>query len=134
MEATMTVQDVPVHDSSMPDPEVPERPKRRTFTAADKARILAETDKAPRGQLGAILRREGIYSSLLAAWRAQRDAGSLTALQAKRGPKADPLVAENAKLRKQNEKLRKDLENARVVIDVQKKLSRLLEQDSGEDS
>jgi len=134
MEATMTIEAVPVHASGMPDPEVPERPKRRRFTAEDKARILAETDKAPRGETSAILRREGIYSSQLAAWRTQRDAGSIKALSTKRGPKADPLVAENAKLRKQLAKARKDLENARVVIDVQKKVSRLLEQDSGEDS
>lgn len=116
----------------MPDPEVPERPRRRRFSAEEKLRILAEVDKAPRGQTSAILRREGIYSSQLATWRTQRKQGSLAGLSKRRGPKTDPLVAENAKLRRQNEKLRKDLENARLVIDVQKKVSRLLQQESGE--
>jgi regulator of replication initiation timing len=71
---------------------------------------------------------------MLATWRHQRKVGSLAGLSAKRGPKANPLVAENAKLRRQNEKLRKDLEAARLVIDVQKKVSRLLQQDSDEAS
>lgn len=112
-----------------PDPEVPERAQHRRFSAEEKLRILAEIDKAPRGQTAAILRREGIYSSLLAAWREQRKEGSLAGLAKKRGPKTDPLVAENAKLRRQVAKLRKDLDDARLVIDVQKKVSRLLERE-----
>jgi transposase-like protein len=132
MDTTMTAPPVPVHAGGMPDPEVPERPRRRRFSAEEKLRILAEVDKAPRGQTSAILRREGIYSSQLATWRTQRKQGSLAGLSKRRGPKTDPLVAENAKLRRQNEKLRKDLENARLVIDVQKKVSRLLQQESGE--
>jgi len=128
MEATMTAPPTPVHAGTMtkPDPEVPERAARRRFTAEEKLRILAETDKAPTGETSAILRREGIYSSQLATWRHQRKVGSLAGLSQKRGPKTDPLLAENAKLRRQNEKLRKDLEAARLVIDVQKKVSRLL--------
>jgi len=134
MEQAMTAPPTPVHAGTMtkPDPEVPERAARRRFTAEEKLRILAETDKAPQGEVAAILRREGIYSSQLATWRHQRKVGSLAGLSKKRGPKADPLLAENAKLRRQNEKLRKDLEAARLVIDVQKKVSRLLDQDTGE--
>ena len=116
----------------MPDPEVPERAKRRRFSAEEKLRILTEVDKAPAGQTAAILRREGIYSSQLATWRRQRKDGSLAGLSRKRGPKADPLVVENAKLRKQLAKARKDLEDARLVIDVQKKVSRLLEHENDE--
>lgn len=133
MDTAMTATPASAHASGMPDPEVPERPTRRRYSATDKLRILAEIDKAPRGQTAAILRREGIYSSLLAAWRTQRDQGSLGGLPKRRGPKSDPLVAENAKLRRQNERLRKELENARLVIDVQKKVSRLLEHEQGED-
>lgn len=134
MEQAMTAPPTPVHAAGMtkPDPEVPERAARRRFTAEEKLRILAETDKAPQGEVAAILRREGIYSSQLATWRHQRKVGALAGLSKRRGPKADPLLAENAKLRRQNEKLRKDLEAARLVIDVQKEVSRLLDQDTGE--
>jgi len=130
MEATMTAPPAPVHAAGVPDPEVPERAKRRRFTAEEKLRILTEVDKAPAGQTASICRREQIYSSQLATWRQQRKDGSIAGLAKKRGPKADPLVAENAKLRKQLAKARKDLENARLVIDVQKKVSRLLEAES----
>ena len=73
MEQAMTPQTVPVHAAGMaaPDPEVPERAARRRFTAEDKLRILAETDKAPAGTISSILRREGIYSSQLTTWRTQ---------------------------------------------------------------
>lgn len=134
MEQAMTVQTVPVHAASMtkPDPEVPERAARRRFSAEDKLRILSETDKAPAGTISAILRREGIYSSQLTAWRAQRKAGSLAGLSKRRGPKPDPVAAENTKLRRENARLRKDLEDARLVIDVQKKVARLLSQEPDE--
>lgn len=130
MEATMTAPATPVHAAGMtkPDPEVPERPARRRFTAEYKLRILAETDAAPAGTISAILRREGIYSSQLASWRQQRKEGSLAGLSTNRGPKRDPVAAENAKLCRENAKLRRDLEAARLVIDVQKKVSRLLDQ------
>jgi len=130
MEQAMTATPAPVHAGTMtqPDPEVPERAKRRRFSAEEKLRILAETDKAPSGTISSILRREGIYSSQLATWKAQRKAGSLAGLSQKRGPKTDPVAAENAKLRRQVEKLRKELADARLVIDVQKKVSRLIEQ------
>src|ERR1700722_4110608 len=88
-------------------PELSGRPHRRTFTARDKLRILAATDQAAgTGDIGAILRREGVYSSTLSDWRRQRDAGAFGALTpAKRGPKAiepNPLAAEVALLRKEN--------------------------------
>ena len=116
----------------MPDPEVPERAKRRSFSAKEKLRILSEVDKAPAGQIAAILRREGIYSSQLATWRKQRKDGSIAGLSAKRGPRPDPVAAENAKLRRENARLRKDLEDARLVIDVQKKVARLLQHEPDE--
>jgi transposase len=87
--------------SASPSPELSDRPRRRTFTAQDKLRILAETDRATEtGGIGAILRREGLYSSALTDWRRQRDAGAFTALvPGKRGPKtaeANSLSAEVA--------------------------------------
>jgi transposase-like protein len=127
MDQTMTATPAPVHADRVPDREVPERAKRRTFTASYKLQILEETDKAKAGEIGAILRREGLYSSTLTNWREQRRKGALENFSGKRGPKPNPLAAENAKLRRQNEKLRRDLEAARLVIDVQKKVSRLLQ-------
>jgi transposase-like protein len=123
MADAMTAQVAPVHAGAMerPDPEVPERPKRRSFSAEHKLRVLDEIDKAPPGRSSAIIRREGLCSSHIVTWRAQRKAGSLAGLGKKRGPKADPVAAENAKLRKENARLKKDLHDARLVIDVQKK-------------
>lgn len=77
MEATMTAPPAPVHAADVPDPEVPERAKRRRFTAQEKLRILTEVDKAPAGQTASICRREQIYSSQLATWRQQRKDGSI---------------------------------------------------------
>jgi transposase len=109
----------------VPDPEVRVRAKRRRFSAGYKQRILQEADACQeRGQIGALLRREGLYSSHLSKWRQQRDAGRLSDKQ--RDRKADPLAAENAKLRRENERLRKELEKAELIIDVQKKLSQVL--------
>ena len=112
-------------------PELSPRPKRRTFTAAEKLRILAETDRAAdTGGIAAILRREGLYSSALTDWRRQRDAGAFEALKPlKRGPKAvpaNPLEAELAKARQDIARLQRRLERAEAVIDVQKKFSALL--------
>lgn len=124
----MTAPPAPVHAGQVPpDPEVPERAKRRRFTAEYKLRILEEVDKAAPGEIGGILRREGLYASVVSTWREQRRKGALETFSGKRGPKPNPLAAENAKLRRQNEKLRRDLEAARLVIDVQKKVSRLLQ-------
>ena len=108
-----------------------DRPRRRrTFTAADKVRILAEIDRAGPGGSGAILRREGLYSSSLTDWRRQRDAGAYEALKAvKRGPKrapANPLAAEHAQLLRDNKRLTLQLRRAEAVIDIQKKVASLL--------
>jgi transposase len=112
-----------------PDPEVPSRAKTRTYTAAYKARILAEYEALDKQGKGALLRREGIYTSLISAWRQQRDKGVLAALARPAGrPQADPRDRETAKLRKDNQRLRADLDKARKVIDVQGKLSALLGQ------
>jgi transposase-like protein len=112
-------------------PELVERPRRRrTFTAAEKVRILAEIDRAGPGGCGAILRREGLYSSALTDWRRQRDAGAYEALKAvKRGPKrapAHPLAAEHAQLLRDNKRLTLQLRRAEAVIDIQKKVAALL--------
>ena len=110
------------------DPEVIPKAKRRTFSAEYKLRILAEADACKgRGEVGALLRREGLYSSHLDKWRLQRQRGVLRALAPqKRGPKVDPQAEENARLRRENERLRVRLQQAETIIEVQKKLSLLL--------
>ena len=111
------------------DPEVLPRAERRQFSGAYKLRILEEVDRcAERGQIGALLRREGLYSSHLSKWRRQRAAGQLQALSGqKRGRKAQEVgAAELVRLERENERLRARLEQAELIIDVQKKLSRLL--------
>ncbi|WP_353890549.1 hypothetical protein [Micromonospora sp. WMMA1363] len=113
----------------VPDPEVPAKPRTRTYTAAYKARILAEYETLDKAGKGALLRREGLYTSLLAAWKHQRDAGAREALAKPAGrPKTDPAVLEAARLRADNERLRAELDKARKVIEVQGKLSALLGQ------
>ena len=108
-----------------PTTEVTARARRRRFTAAYKRRILEEVDACTeRGQIGALLRREGLYSSHLATWRKQRDRDEL--VEKRRGRKADPAGTELKRLEQENERLRQELEKARVVIDVQKKLSQVL--------
>ena len=111
-------------------PELPDRPRRRTFTAADKLRILRQVDEAEPGGIGAILRREGLYSSLLTDWRRQRDAGAYEALKAiRRGPKVatnHPLAAEHAQLLRDNKRLALRLQRAEAVIEIQKKVALLL--------
>ena len=112
----------------VPDPEVPERAKRRTYTAKYKRDVLAEYEAADRAGKGAVLRREGLYSSLISAWRDQRDAGALEALGRPSGPApADPAQREAARLRKENERLTGELDRARQVIEIQSKLSALLD-------
>jgi transposase-like protein len=110
------------------DPQVIEKAERRRFTAEYKLRILQETDHCEAGQVGAILRREGLYSSHLTTWRRQRQAGQLAALSDhKRGrPTApvNPLAAEVEALRRENAQLSKRLEQAELVIEIQKKLGR----------
>jgi transposase-like protein len=111
-----------------PDPEVPERARRRTFTAAYKQEVLAAYEAAPDGEKGAILRREGLYSSLISEWRRARDAGALAGLRQPRGrPAADPRDAQIARLQKEKARLEQELARARFVADVQAKLQALLE-------
>jgi transposase len=111
-----------------PDPEVPEKARRRTFTAQYKQEILAAYDAAPDGEKGAILRREGLYSSLISEWRRARDAGALARLKQPRGrPAADPRDAQIARLQKEKAKLEQELAKARFVVDVQSKLQALLD-------
>jgi transposase len=119
---------IPVVTSSS-DPEVPEKAQRRKFRAEDKKRILEEVDRAAgHGAIGAVLRREGIYSSTLHGWRKERDAAVHQAFSQKRGPqpRRNPLAGENEKLRRQNQRLQEELEKAHIVIDVQKKVAKLL--------
>lgn len=111
-----------------PDPEVASKAKRRRFNAEYKLRIVAEADACTeRGAIGALLRREGLYSSHLDKWRKQRDRGALEGLRGqKRGRKPDPQATEIARLARENEQLRCRLERAERIIDVQKKLAELL--------
>ena len=116
---------------SAASPELGDRPRRRTFPAAEKLRILREVDAAGPGGVGAILRREGIYSSLLTDWRRQRDAGAYEALKAvKRGPKPAavflPSADEHARLRRENASLTLRLQRAEAIIEIQKKVALLL--------
>jgi len=115
----------------IPDPGVLEKPVRRRFTAEYKLRILGEADRSTEsGQLGAVLRREGLYSSHLTAWRKQRSEGTLAGLEPKRrGRKTSPdapLVAENQRLQRDNLRLTARLRQAETIIEVQKKLSEIL--------
>ena len=114
-----------------PDPEVVARAKRRIFTGEYKQRVLAEADRAKgeSGGIGALLRREGLYSSHLVTWRNERAMGILQALTPqKRGPKSKrtPLDEENLKLRRENQHLSEELRKAEIVIDIQKKVAALL--------
>jgi transposase len=112
----------------IPDPEVPERPTRRRFSGPYKAAILNELDQATEpGAKGAIMRREGLYSSSIIEWRKQRAAGDSRALAKPRGPRAaDPLVAENERLRSKVDHLQVRLARAEKVIAVQGNVSALL--------
>lgn len=116
-------------NEQVPDPEVPAKARTRRYSASYKARILAEYEELDKAGKGALLRREGLYTSLIASWRAQRDQGALAALAKPAGrPQADPRERENTRLRKENERLAAELEKARKVIEVQGKLSALLGQ------
>ncbi len=120
---------------SVPPPsancEVLQRARRRTFSNADKRRILQAADSCTQpGEIGALMRREGVYSSSLSTWRRQREAAELAALApVKRGPKADPHRAEAlliAQLTRERDNFKLRLDKALLVIDVQKKLAALL--------
>ena len=117
--------------ASAADSEVPAKARRRIFSAEYKKRILEEADAATeKGAIGALLRRERIYSSTLSGWRKEREAAVRQAFSQKRGPqsKRHPLASENEKLRRHNQRLQEELHKAHVVIDVQKKVARLLGQ------
>ena len=128
---TSTTMDAPapVTRSTTPDPEVRAVAKRRQFGAAYKLSVLEEADRcASSGAIGALLRREGLYSSHLTAWRREREAGALAALGARRGRKAR-LSAEQrriAELQSRCARLERELEQARTIVEVQKKLCTLL--------
>ena len=108
--------------------EVVAKPKRGQHTAEYKLRILRELDESTgKGEVGAILRREGLYSSLISKWREQREQGSLNGLSGqRRGPKVNPNAAELARLQRENKRLREQLERAELIIEVQKKVARLM--------
>lgn len=112
-----------------PDPEVVANAKRRTFTAEYKLRILAEADAAQPGAIGALQRREGLYSSHLTTWRHERQTGILKGLTPhKRGPKSkrNPQEEQMQKLHRENQRLTEELRKAEIVIDIQKKVGALL--------
>ncbi len=120
-----------VSNQQQPPNEVTPKAKRRRFSASYKLRILEETDRCTQpGQIGALLRREGLYSSNLTSWRRKRDQGQIGALSPKkRGPKPAPdatMVRELTRLRKQNQRLEQKLKKAELIIEVQKKVSALL--------
>lgn len=127
MERTESVE----RERPAPSSEVLEKPVRRRFTVEYKVRILAEADACTEtGQLGELLRREGLYSSHLSTWRRQRDEGVLAGLTPKRrGRKAkakNPVADENEHLRRENRRLKEKLRQAELIIDVQKKVSEML--------
>ena len=121
-------QVIPADVTAIPDPEVTPKAQRRRFSAEYKLRILREAEACNEaGELGALLRREGLYSSHLTEWRRQRAAGELAGLQPrKRGRVSDPLAVELAQAQQENERLHARLAQAELVIEVQKKLSQLL--------
>jgi transposase-like protein len=111
------------------DTEVVAKAQRRTFSAAYKLAIIEEADRATDpGQIGALWRREGLYSSHLVDWRRLRESGALNALSKKRGckPTRNPLTEENQKWKRQLARLERQLQQAQIIIDVQKKVSALL--------
>ena len=115
----------------IPDPEVPEKTNRRRFTAAYKLRMLKAADECTQpGEIGALLRREGLYSSHLSTWRRQRERGILQGLDPKkRGRKAkppDPSAGRIAELEKENQRLQGRLRKAEIIIEAQKKISEIL--------
>ncbi len=125
-------ESAPVKPPPASNTEVIPRARRRTFTTANKRRILKEADQCARpGELGALMRREGVYSSSLSTWRRQLEAADLDALAPKkRGPKADPArldALQIAQLTRERDKLRSELDKANLVIEVQKKVTALLD-------
>jgi len=115
-------------DNARPDPEVPERARRRTFTAKYKLQMLEAYDAAPAGEKGAVLRREGLYSSHIVQWRRARDVGALAGLTQPRGrPKRDREQERITHLEADKRRLEQELAKANFVVDIQAKLHALLE-------
>ena len=115
--------------NQVPDPEVPAKARTRSYSAAYKAKILDEYELLDRAGKGSLLRREGLYTSLIAAWKQQRDQAVRAALARPAGrPPADTRDKEIARLRRENERLSAELGKARKVIDIQGKLSSLLDE------
>ncbi len=115
-------------DVQRPDPEVPERARRRTFTAKYKLEVLAAYDDASDGEKGAVLRREGLYSSHVVEWRRARDVGALAGLTQPRGrPARDRQQERITELEAEKRRLEQELAKARFVLDIQAKLHALLE-------
>jgi transposase-like protein len=112
----------------VPDPEVPARPTRRRFSAEYRLRILKEADTCKKdGDLGALLRREGLYSSHLITWRQQRDRGALAGMRTtKRGPKPQPVDSRVKQLEAENRRLQRKLQRAETIITLQKKVAEIL--------
>jgi transposase-like protein len=128
---TMTAAQVRAQSDGMdpaPDPEVPERPRPpRQYPAAYKLRILGEYERLDKQGKGGLLRREGLYTSLISEWRKQRDKGALQTLEQRRGrPPVDPLQRELARLQAENTRLRDQLARQAKVLEVQGELSALL--------
>ena len=123
-----------IKPADTPEVEVLEQARRRQFSASYKLKIVQEADRlSGTGEIGAMLRREGLYASQLNAWRKLRDKGALSGLSAKkRGPKTvepNPLAGELESVRRENKRLLKKLEKAEMLIDLQKKVAALLEED-----
>ncbi len=114
-------------DGDQPNAEVPERAKRRRFSAEYKLRIVREAERCDRGELGALLRREGLYSSHLTAWRHQRNNGALAAFSKKRGRKAkrSPEQEEIERLQQEVERLRRRVTQTEAIIAAQRKVAAL---------
>jgi transposase-like protein len=116
-----------VETASMADPEVTLMARRRQFSRAYKLRILAEVERCQRGEVGALLRREGLYSSMLSKWRQQKAAGKLDRSSGSQEQKAKDQAKELRRLQRENARLHARLAKAEAIIEVQKKLSALLE-------
>jgi transposase len=125
-----------VSATAVAETEVVAKAVRRRFSAEYKLRILQEADECSNGEVGALLRREGLYSSHLTTWRRQREAGQLLGLEPrKRGPKPDPQAEEIKRLHRENERLQLRLQQAEAIIDAQKKLAQLFSRNTmSEDS
>jgi transposase-like protein len=117
-----------------PNPEVADKPKRRTFSAGYKLRILEEIDQCKEGEVASVLRREGLYYANIDSWQKQRALGTLSGLQPKkRGPRTKAIDPDYVrKLEQENERLRKKLQQAEGIIDIQKKMAEILGTDKNE--